>query len=107
VLRGTSTLAEEHAIGPGTTTIGARAPAKIILDHSQISGRHARIECAMGADGAWKLVVVDSRSTNGTFVNGEGVEHAALVDGDIVRFADVEFRVHMLEHHEPRVTMQL
>jgi len=47
-------------------------------------------ELRQGDDTLW---VHDLASRNGTFVDGNRVERAALREGDIIHFADVEFRV--------------
>ncbi|MGC9219812.1 MAG: FHA domain-containing protein [Solirubrobacteraceae bacterium] len=59
------------------TRIGRSLAADIRFDDPTVSRRHALI--VRQPDG---LRVVDDRSLNGVFVNGERVEWSALVDGD-------------------------
>ena len=59
------------------TRIGRSLAADIRFDDPTVSRRHALI--VRGADG---LRVLDDRSLNGVFVNGERVEWSALADGD-------------------------
>jgi predicted nucleic acid-binding Zn-ribbon protein len=61
------------------TRIGRSLAAEVRLDDPTISRRHALI--VRGPDG---LRVLDDRSLNGVFVNGERVEWRTLVEGDEV-----------------------
>ena len=99
-----------HPIYPGTTDVGAEHSTKVLIDRPEISGAHARIKCFQKVDGPWRLVVTDLDSTNGTYVRGKRVERAEIYDGDIVKFASVEFEVRFAvrgSEDEPRVTMEL
>src|SRR5262245_32831447 len=60
----------------------------LALASDSVSKEHAEILLADGA-----LVVRDLGSKNGTFVNSEPVSEARLEEGDILHFAQVEFRV--------------
>lgn len=78
-------------------SIGRRADADLVLSSGRVSHRHARIES--GHDSLW---LRDLDSTNGTFLNGLRFEgRAQLRNGDIVHFADQEFRLVMLEMPVP------
>ena len=69
--------------------IGRQAAANLSLGSTLVSVRHAEI---YGSDGGCWLR--DLGSTNGTFVNQRRVEQAvSLTDGDILHFADQEFRL--------------
>ena len=59
------------------TRIGRSLAADVRFDDSTVSRRHALIVCQ--ADG---VRVLDDRSLNGVYVNGERVDWAALSDGD-------------------------
>jgi pSer/pThr/pTyr-binding forkhead associated (FHA) protein len=59
------------------TRIGRSLAAEVRLDDPTISRRHALI--VRGPDG---LRVLDDRSLNGVFVNGERVEWRTLAAGD-------------------------
>lgn len=65
-------------IGPGWTRIGRSAAADIRLDDPSVSRRHALIVSELPDS----LRVLDDRSLNGVFLNGEVVEWARVADGD-------------------------
>jgi FHA domain len=62
----------------GWTRIGRSVAADIRLDDPTVSRRHALIVW----EGSKPLRVLDDRSLNGLFVNGESVEWGRLLDGD-------------------------
>lgn len=65
-------------ISPGWTRIGRSAAADIRLDDPSVSRRHALIVSELPDT----LRVLDDRSLNSVFLNGESVEWARLGDGD-------------------------
>jgi len=67
-------------------TIGRNESCDLHIDSHQVSREHATISAA-----GRKFKVRDLGSTNGTFVNGQRIEEAALADGDLLVIADVEF----------------
>ncbi len=68
--------------------IGRRPGLELVLETESISKVHAEIY----AEGEG-LRVRDLQSTNGTFVNGEAVEDGPIREGDVLHFADLEFRL--------------
>jgi predicted RNA-binding Zn-ribbon protein involved in translation (DUF1610 family) len=62
----------------GWTRIGRSVTADIRLDDPTVSRRHALIVW----EGSKPLRVLDDRSLNGLFVNGETVDWGRLLDGD-------------------------
>jgi hypothetical protein len=66
-----------RSLEQGWTRIGRSAAADLQLDDPTVSRRHALIVCEDG-----KARVLDDRSLNGVFVNGEQVEWGELTDGD-------------------------
>ena len=62
----------------GWTRIGRSLTADLRLDDPSVSRRHALIVAEPGKP----LRVLDDRSLNGVFVNGETAEWSALRDGD-------------------------
>jgi pSer/pThr/pTyr-binding forkhead associated (FHA) protein len=71
--------------------VGRRPDLQLALPSLQVSGLHAEfIQVGL------RLFVRDLNSTNGTFVNGNRIDHHdyALRDGDRVRMADIELIVH-------------
>jgi predicted RNA-binding Zn-ribbon protein involved in translation (DUF1610 family) len=65
-------------IRPGWTRIGRSVAANVRLDDPSVSRRHALIV----SEADQSLRVLDDRSLNGVFVNGELVEWGKLADGD-------------------------
>jgi len=73
----------------GELVIGRGSQAGVQVAHPQASTIHARV--------VWKdgeLVVQDLGSAAGTYVNGRRVEGQQLAEGDVVRIASRQFRVH-------------
>ena len=64
--------------------VGRVVDADIPIEADSVSRRHARL--CLGEEGGW--YVEDLRSTNGTFVNDERVDHRVLKDGDLLRFGE-------------------
>jgi pSer/pThr/pTyr-binding forkhead associated (FHA) protein len=69
-------------------TIGRASRADFIVDAALVS----RVHCQLTA-GATGLEVLDLKSTNGTFVNGERVARALLTNGDRLGVGKLEFVV--------------
>ena len=69
-------------------TIGRATRADFVVDAGMVSRLHCRLTA-----GAAELEVVDLGSTNGTFVNGERVDRAALKVGDRLGVGRVELEV--------------
>jgi pSer/pThr/pTyr-binding forkhead associated (FHA) protein len=65
------------ALEQESTRIGRSLAADVRFDDATVSRRHALVVCQ--ADG---VRVLDDRSLNGVYVNGERVELRALGDGD-------------------------
>lgn len=74
---------------PGRTLIGRRATSDIVLNAGSVSALHAWI--VQERDG---FRIINTLSTNGTFVNGRKVHEAPIVDGDLIGLAQVELRFH-------------
>jgi pSer/pThr/pTyr-binding forkhead associated (FHA) protein len=68
----------DFEIGDGWTRIGRSITADLQLDDPSVSRRHALVVSEPGE----ALRVLDDRSLNGVFVNGEVVEWEKLRDGD-------------------------
>ncbi len=58
-------------------TIGRSSELDVVLVEDMVSRRHSKITVRGG-----ELFIQDLGSTNGTFVNGEKVQHARLQEGD-------------------------
>src|ERR1700752_2342031 len=76
--------------------VGRAADNEISLNDSSVSKIHAAL--LMTAEGT--LLVADTGSTNGTYINGRRIaygESRLLEDGDVVGFGDVEVRLRKSE----------
>ena len=78
-------------IPEGWTRIGRSAAAEIRLDDPTVSRRHAVIVRTPQSE----LRVLDDRSLNGVFVNGEGIEWSPLRDAD--ELAIGRYRLHVID----------
>lgn len=72
----------------GATRVGRSRECDIFLVDPSVSRNHAMLDVREG-----HLVVRDTGSTNGTFVNGERIEMRALRPGDCVAFGKTEMMV--------------
>jgi pSer/pThr/pTyr-binding forkhead associated (FHA) protein len=75
------------AVGEGSLRLGRGLAADVVLEDRSVSRRHAVISCRDG-----ETVLLDDRSLNGVFVNGERVGQATLSDGDAIALGDVQMR---------------
>jgi len=81
-------MGKTFILGSGQTEIGRDATKPIGLpDDNTVSRNHARI-----AQEVTCYVIYDSGSTNGTFVNGNRIQHQELKPGDIVQIGSSKFR---------------
>jgi len=78
-------------VGRGWTRIGRSVTADIRLDDPSVSRRHALIVFERSES----LRVLDDRSLNGVFLNGEIVEWGRLGDGDELTIG--RYRLFVLE----------
>jgi EAL domain-containing protein (putative c-di-GMP-specific phosphodiesterase class I) len=79
----------EIRISEQPTTVGRHPDNDLCLSNPTVSGRHA--ELIPDRDG---LTVVDLQSTNGTFVDGQGVQQRALLrGGETLQFGTAVFHV--------------
>ncbi len=74
-------------VGEGSLRLGRGIGADVVLEDRSVSRRHAVITCRDG-----EVVLLDDRSLNGVFVNGERVAQATLRDGDAIALGDVQMR---------------
>jgi hypothetical protein len=77
----------------GRQTIGRRADNDIVINDPSVSATHAWIINQHG-----HYVLMNTLSTNGTFVNDKRIHETVLVHGDRVRFGQAEFAFLTHEH---------
>lgn len=87
----------ELAIPLGASVIGRGSEGDIMLDAPDISRRHARITWEPGM-----ARLEDMNSTNGTFLNGDPISIADIVDGDEIQFGSHLFHVQVLSERNGR-----
>ena len=69
-----------YLLDTDVTTVGRHPEADIFFDDATVSRRHAEITRTGST-----FEIIDQRSLNGTYVNGERVDRSALVDGSELR----------------------
>lgn len=80
LVRSGPTAGARYLLDTDVTTVGRHPEADIFFDDVTVSRRHAEIT---RTDASFELV--DQRSLNGTYVNGERVDRAVLTNGSEVR----------------------
>jgi hypothetical protein len=98
VLEGSSPGIEgrRFVIRAGRQAIGRRVDNEIVVDDLSVSGCHAWIT---NQDG--RCVIMNTLSTNGTFVNDKRIHEVVLRHGDHVRLGQAEFVFLTREHGQP------
>lgn len=87
VLQGTGTYkGQRYTLRQGRQTIGRRTDNTIVINDPSVSATHAWIINQQG-----HYVLMNTLSTNGTFVNDKRIHETVLVHGDRVRFGQTEF----------------
>ena len=80
LVRSGPTAGARYLLDADVTTVGRHPEADIFFDDVTVSRRHAEITRT-----GTSFELVDQRSLNGTYVNGERVDRSALVDGSELR----------------------
>ncbi|MBN1261057.1 MAG: FHA domain-containing protein [Anaerolineae bacterium] len=75
----------EVALDRPVLTMGRKPGNDVIVQLGYVSSRHGQFE---QRGGEWHYVDLDS--TNGTYINGQRVDHAVLRNGDILRIGDAQ-----------------
>lgn len=88
VLEGTQGLlsGQRFTLRQGRQTIGRRVDNDIVINDPSVSATHAWIVHQHG-----HYVLMNTLSTNGTFVNDKRIHEMVLVHGDRIRFGQAEF----------------
>lgn len=74
----------EIPLQPGVISLGRGPQNSFVIEHSSVSSAHCQLTVSDSG-----VVLKDLGSINGTFVNGEMVDEAPLLDGQTVRLGDV------------------
>jgi len=75
-------------VAPGCNYVGREGENEILLPHPSVSRRHCEVWLTEEA-----VLIRDLDSRNGTFIDGERVTEAQLLDGQILRVGDVELEL--------------
>ncbi|MEM7505069.1 MAG: GGDEF domain-containing protein [Pseudomonadota bacterium] len=86
----------------GENRVGRSSECEFTLAFRGVSRHHATVELSA----AGLVTVVDSSSTNGTYVNDLQVERAVLSEGDVVRFGP-EAHLHLSWHDWDEVRLRI
>ncbi|HEV2680426.1 MAG TPA: FHA domain-containing protein [Rhodanobacter sp.] len=73
------------SVHPGRQTIGRLASNNIVVNGPSVSSSHAWITNQQG-----RCIIVNTLSTNGTFVNDKRIHRATLRHGDRIRLGQIE-----------------
>ena len=95
VQRSGSRVGKEFRLGEVTNVGRDASQCDIVIDDSTVSRQHARVRLEDG-----RFVLYDLASSNGTFVNDQQVQKQPLLDGDRVRFGNVDFN--FMEVKQPK-----
>ena len=82
----------EAALTGAVTRLGRGVSADVRLDHPTVSRRHALVVRREDT-----LVLLDDRSMNGTWLNGERISEAELSDGDRIQLGAVELSIRFVD----------
>lgn len=88
---------QRYTLRQGRQTIGRRVDNDIVINDPSVSATHAWIVNQHG-----HYVLMNTLSTNGTFVNDKRIHETVLVHADRVRFGQAEFSFLTHEHHKPK-----
>lgn len=82
----------DYKLTVGRQRIGRDPGCEIVIDDPAISSEHAVL---LYRDG--QVIINDSLSANGTYVNGESIiDKTNLHDNDIIRFGQLEFKIKLV-----------
>ena len=79
ILKFENRVLQEIVLGSEDVHIGRLPDNTVAIDNPAVSGRHARVACGSGS-----YVLMDLKSTNGTFVNEQLITEHTLRNGDVV-----------------------
>ncbi|PID38168.1 MAG: hypothetical protein CSA24_01340 [Deltaproteobacteria bacterium] len=74
-------------------TVGRDDDNHVVFEDPSVSRRHAQVRLSAVGD---RVTVVDLRSSNGTYVDGERIKRAEVSAGSTIRFGDLAFKLEIL-----------
>lgn len=78
---------EDFRLKAGKNVIGTASDCDIVLTDKKISRKHCTIRYEGG-----EFQIADLDSSNGTFVNSERIQKHDLIDNDVLKLGDIEFK---------------
>ena len=72
--------------------VGRAKENELVLDDPSISRRHSQVRLGVAGQ---SFTLLDLRSSNGTFKDGERIKRVECQEGAVVRFGDLVFKVEM------------
>lgn len=78
---------EVYVLHEGKMKIGTGDDCEVKINRKTISRHHAMLVSENG-----KYQISDLNSKNGTFVNNFQIYNRQIIDGDIIKFGDAEFK---------------
>lgn len=101
IISGPENQDQEFSLSKSSIEIGRAVQNDIVLMDGKISRNHACIECELHG-----CTLIDLKSANGTFVNGERIEKVLLEPGDTIKMGGTDFRFErMTPSADPEVTL--
>jgi len=91
-----------HALAPGEYVVGRGGDVAIALSDEVVSRRHAVLTVTEAG-----VTLLDLDSHNGSFVNGQPVKSAQLVEGDELRFGTSRLVLESAPPSSPTVSVQI
>ncbi len=79
--------------------IGRSNSCDLVIPEEEVSGEHCELRVLNGF-----LFLIDTNSTNGTFVNGERISARALTEGDVIQVGMTTLRATYTPSPEPHRT---
>ena len=83
---------KDFRIYDGKNIIGSADDCDVVISNQSISAKHCVIRCERNSFNILNFLITDLDSANGTFVNGQGVQKYDLIDDDIIRLGEIEFK---------------
>ena len=80
-----------YTLHEGRSKIGSGPDCEIVILLEGISRQHAMLVVQDG-----QFTISDLSSVNGTFVNNIPISRKEVIDGDIIKLGDVEFKIKCL-----------